>query len=484
MLEGTLRRVIQDTHTHSLGSFKLPADYSSIHDLKRSRELLINYKDPERKILKQKQGRIGIQTWFGVIFIHSTMVKAQDTVTQNGLNIRLGTAKRIRMHVEVAITPCLLRVGLFCSIVWNKIPENRSAFDLKLRVYNSVDEASPIIQACREANLEQVQKLLTSGEASPFDRLRGKQSLLDIILEEMVLVPMRQKPDFALRKLEKLYFLFKTITNQGLDPDQLWSYQDNKSCGSPLPFLALFCFYTPPAFLPVMLNTTRTIIEHSVQDPFSTADFTELLRFLQNATKRTPLPVSQLILHQDHWQPEWEIKEKLTPFLKGQKPEDLGPSDAGCFRTWLRHGADRREVLMASREGICSLSNAVSFGGLPDEIADRLNYSHLVVCLEYGIDLQDERDGPSILTLLREAGKLYLIRTALWYHSRTDNDITDLFEADLLSSLVFQLAHLERHIFEGKNLPAELRFEPTLPWSWNSYLETWCSRDPIRRLPA
>lgn len=153
------------------------------------------------------------------------------------------------MHVEVAITPCLLRIGLFCSIIWNKIPENRSWFDMKLRVYNSVDESSPIIQACRDANLEQVQKLFTAGKASSFDRLRGKQSLLDIILEEMALIPMRQDPGFALKKLEKLYLLFKMMISHGLDPGQLWSHQDNKFCGSPLPFLALIPFYIPREFL-------------------------------------------------------------------------------------------------------------------------------------------------------------------------------------------------------------------------------------------
>jgi hypothetical protein len=69
--------------------------------------------------------------------------------------------------------------------------ENRSAFDMKLQVYNNVDEASPIIQARRYANLEQVQKFLTSKKGSPFDRIRGNQSLLDIILAEMVVIPLR-----------------------------------------------------------------------------------------------------------------------------------------------------------------------------------------------------------------------------------------------------------------------------------------------------
>jgi hypothetical protein len=137
MLEGTFRKVIQDFLDHVLlqmdgaASSKLPPDYTSIQESTGSRELLSGGKNSDRRVLKQKQGRVAIQTWFGVVTIHSTLVKAQDTVNQHGLNIRLGTAKAVRMHVEVAITPCLLRIGLFCSIIWNKIPENRSGFDMK-----------------------------------------------------------------------------------------------------------------------------------------------------------------------------------------------------------------------------------------------------------------------------------------------------------------------------------------------------------------
>jgi hypothetical protein len=273
------------------------------------------------------------------------------------------------------------------------------------------------------------------------------------------------------------------IVSQGLDPGQLWSHQDNKFWGLPLPFLVQFCFYIPPNFLPVMLDITRTIIEHSVQDPFSTADFTELLRFLQSAKTRTPLPVSQLVMNQEHWQPEWEIKEELRPFHQGQQPEELGPYDAGCFRTWLKHGPDRREVLMAAQEGFYSLSNAVYFGGMRDEIADRLRYQHLVGCMEFGIDFQDERDGPSLLTLFRGAGKLYHVRAALWFFNWNDDDITELFEADLLASLVFQLAHLERCEFDGRHLPVELQFKSLLPSNWNSYLETRSSWSSDPKLP-
>ncbi|KAN0121801.1 hypothetical protein V8E51_000127 [Hyaloscypha variabilis] len=483
MLEGTLRRVMQDfhdrvlIHTDGASLWEPPPAYTNIHDSKRSQELLSGCKASERRVLKkkQKQGRIVIQTWFGIVFIHSTLVKAQDTVNQHGLKIRLGTAKTVRVHVEVAITPCLLRLGLFCSIIWNKMPENRSGFDVKLRVYNTVDESSAIIQACREANLEEVQKLFATAKASPFDRLQGKQSLLDIILEEMVLVPMRRNPEFAWRKLENLYLIFRSIICHGLDPGQLGNYQSSKFCGSPLPFLTQFYLYAPPKFLPVLLNITRTIIEHSIQDPFATADFTEQLRFLQWAKTRTPRPVFQFLVNQEHWQPEWEIKEKLTPFLQGQKPEDLRPYDVGCFRTWLRVGADRREVLMAVCESSKVLSDAVLLDGLPDEVADQLRYQHLVACLDYGLDFQDDHDGPSLLTIFREAGKLYQIRAALWYFHWNNDDIDELFEADLLTSLTFQLAHLERRDLNGRKLPVELQFKSVLLSDWNSYLESGSS---------
>ena len=125
MLEGTLRSIIQDFHDRLLphadvvGLCELPPVYTSIQDSASSQDPLCECKTSGRRFLKQKQKQssIALQTWFGVVFIHSTLVKAQDTVNQHGLKIRLGTAKTVRMHVEVAITPCLLRIGLFCSII-------------------------------------------------------------------------------------------------------------------------------------------------------------------------------------------------------------------------------------------------------------------------------------------------------------------------------------------------------------------------------
>jgi len=120
-------------------------------------------------------------------------------------------------------------------------------------------------------------------------------------------------------------------------------------------------------------------------------------------------------------------------------------------------------------------SDAVLLDGLPDEVADQLRYQHLVACLDYGLDFQDDHDGPSLLTIFREAGKLYQIRAALWYFHWNNDDIDELFEAGLLTSLAFQLAHLERRDVNGRKLPVELQFKSVLPSDWNSYLESGSS---------
>ncbi len=60
-------------------------------------------------------------------------------------------------------------------------------------------------------------------------------------------------------------------------------------------------------------------------------------------------------MHQEHWQPEWEIKDKLRPFRQGQKPKELSPYNGEIFRTWLREGANRREAFMALRVGFYTL---------------------------------------------------------------------------------------------------------------------------------
>jgi hypothetical protein len=125
----------------------------------------------------------------------------QETANTHCLKIHVSTRKTTQTSLHVVITPCKLRIGLFCEIIWRKISDSRPEFDMNLRVYNNVDKTAPLIQACKAANIQEVQRLFSEGKASPFDRLRGKQSLLDVILERMVPLPMRQDPEIALENM-------------------------------------------------------------------------------------------------------------------------------------------------------------------------------------------------------------------------------------------------------------------------------------------
>lgn len=299
-------------------------------------------------------------------------------------------------------------------------------------------------------------------------------SLLDVILKQMVLLPMRQHPKMALERLKDLYAPFKMIVGHGLDPGQLWNHR-NESCASPLLFLGMLPFFAPPQFLPIFLDIIRTIIEHSVQYPFSTADFTVMLRFLQKASANKQYPTSSLILHQEYWPAELEIKETLRPFQRNQKPEKVGPRDGQCFRTCLEHGVDHREAIVALRETATLIDAMVRFAGLPEDIVDQLSYRHVVICLEFGIDLQDDRAGASLLTTCREGRRSHATRTALRYMEWKEEDIDDVFEADLVASLVFQLAHLGRGNVRGTVLPITLGFEPIAKQEWDEYLESLAS---------
>lgn len=425
--------------------------------------------DSSCRVLKQKRRKVAVQTWFGTVFIHSTTSTTQETINTNCLKVRVNSPRTILTHLHVVITPCMLRIGLFCAIIWRRNGDDGPGFNMNLRVYNKVDKTAPIIQACKSADIQEVKRLFSKGQASPFDRLEGKQSLLDIILERMVLLPMRQDPKIALKKLKDLFDLFKMMVGHGLDPGQLWSHRDKSSPG-PLPFLAMFPFFSSPEFVPTIHNTARIIIENSIQDPFSTADFTELLRFLQSASAWEPLPVTQLVLHQEHWQPEWEIKETVAPYQSDKKPMQLGPRDAQCLRTWLEHAVDQREAVMALRYSSHLLANVIRYGGLREDIGEQFYYHHICVALKFGIDFQDDSDGPSLLATLRECGKLYQLRTALRNLLWEEDDINDLFETELLASLAFQIAHLEHREVHGRALPTAMRFELISAPEWNHYL--------------
>ena len=470
-VEATLEQVLQ--HILDQTPSAEPPQYDNLSD--NSSELvspspLAALAIPQMKTahtneMTQLRRKFAFKPSFGAVFVYYQKVNTQLIAVHRGLRVRIGKrATRITVHVIGSLH--VLSLGLHCSIVWGRSQYVRPNIDIKLRVYNNVAQSAPIIAACESGDRDEVQSLFSQGKASPFDRFEGKMSLLDVVFGRIITLPMRKDPINALRRFKDLYAVFMLLIYQGVDPGQLWNHIDS----SPLPFLGGLAFYTTPEFWPLILDLTRTIIEHSIQDPFATADFTEMLRLLQGASNRTPLPVTALILSQDCWAPEWEIKEPLTPFCYDGTSRAIGASDAHCIRTWLSQGIDHGEAILSLIAAAQGIANAVTYEGLPVAYADQIYYHHIFACLEFGIDIQDDSSGPSIMAIIRQRGILVQLRTALRYFKWEEEDIEAMIEGDLVASLAYQLAYLERAEVKGSPMPTTLAFKEVPRQHWNTFL--------------
>jgi hypothetical protein len=89
----------------------------------------------------------------------------------------------------VSFTPFFVGFGIYYSIVRQSMGPTQSEIYIKLPLYNVVQKTSSVIQACEEGNIGKMQTLFALGQASPFDRLNGEMSLLDVVLLKITALP-------------------------------------------------------------------------------------------------------------------------------------------------------------------------------------------------------------------------------------------------------------------------------------------------------
>lgn len=63
-----------------------------------------------------------------------------------------------------------------------------------------------------------MQKLFVTGQASPFDQLDDEISLLDLVISNIIVLPMRQDPSKSLVTARNFCRMFKFLIEQNLDP--------------------------------------------------------------------------------------------------------------------------------------------------------------------------------------------------------------------------------------------------------------------------
>jgi hypothetical protein len=353
------------------------------------------------------------------------------------------------INVVVSFTPCFIGFGIFCSIMTQTMGSAQPEIDMKLRLYNVVQRTSPIIQACEEGDIDKMQTLFAKGQASPFDRLDGEMSLLDLILLKITVLPMRQEPSKALQIMKNLCRMFKFLIEQNLDPGQLWAY--STSGISPLPFLTVFGYLIPPEFTLLLLDLVRAIIQHSIQDPYYQADFTGILSFRKSVLPgEPPAPVTVAALNPEHWDVDLGSR---TECCRTTKEHDYAPGITHdviglSIKTWFGSSLDPKEAIATLTSNYFKIQGIIHTKDAA-EAYDQFLYKHFIICIEAGIDPLLESGGHSLVSCIRQCDQLYVLRSALEHLKWSGDQICDLFEADLYASLAYQLAHL--HIKDPKS---------------------------------
>lgn len=462
MVQSSLRDVLMDFYENSKEqvtneNFARHWDYNAHaeHQISNS-----EYGVSERSIVSRQSRRATVHTWFGVVTLRSTTTNFEETTTSRDLKPSSNTTNFSRTNLVVSFTPSFIRYGIYCSIARQTMGSAQPGADMKLRIYNVVQKSSSIVQACDEGDMAKMQMLFATGQASPFDRLDGEMSLLDLILLKVTVLRMRQEPSKALQMMENLCQMFEFLIEQGLDPGQLWAYA--KSGIAPLPFLSVFSTFIPSQFSPLLLRLVRAIIRHSTQDPYYQADFTGIFSYWKSVFPNMPLgPVVDMVMNQEHW--HIDMRHNSAPLV----PLDiLGLS----IKPWFGYSLDPKEAIAALTSYFLKIQRIICTKAA-GRAYDKFLCKYLIMCIEAGLDPLLPGDHHSLVSCLRYGNRLHVLRFALERLKWSEDEICDLFEADLCASLAYQLAHLHTDDPRSRGCHNSLQYRYVPPEDWEAYVK-------------
>jgi hypothetical protein len=155
-----------------------------------------------------------------------------------------------------------------------------------------------IVKACTAGDLFTVRNLFASGRASPFDRIWGDRSLLDLILMQVISTASSTLPPInSHQRLQGLVATYAELVNCGLDPGTPRTNNDMYGL-SPLSALANLRVTSTEHFS-YIISLARIILAGSIHDPLLGAYVEEIVWREQVAKFKTPL--YQLLKTQEEW---------------------------------------------------------------------------------------------------------------------------------------------------------------------------------------
>jgi hypothetical protein len=287
-------------------------------------------------------------------------------------------------------------------------------------------------------------------------------SLLGVVFLKMAALAMRQNPAKSLETMKSLCQMFKFLIKHNLDPGQFWTY--SKSDTSPLAFLIALSYFALSEFVPLIVDIARTIIQNSTQDPYGQADFSDIIIFRKSVLAK-PSPIVELVLNPEHSDIDLYLTDELSPSVVLNRT-------GSTFKAWLGHSLDLKETIAALTSTYFKIRKILRTSTLKGaaKAYEMTIYKHCTIFLEAGLDPLLESGGGSLVSCLRDGDQLYVLRSALKHLKWSDDQISDLFEADLFASFTYQLAHV--HIKDRKSLNGSctLRYRYVQSEDWDIYV--------------
>jgi hypothetical protein len=400
------------------------------------RQKLASHCQSARRVISQHTlTRTYIRT-IGIIAVHSittTFCERDHPETDHSI-----TSTVTQTNVELNPNPELLRVGVYCSIVQQGFAAFDSPPEPKLRVFNVVDTDAMIVKACTAGDLFTVRSLFASGRASPFDRIWGDRSLLDLILMQVISTASSQLPPASShQRLHGLVATYSELVRCGLDPGIPRTNIDIYGM-SPLSALATLRVVSPEHSC-YIINLARVILANSIHDPLLGADVEQLVWKEQVAMLKTPL--YELLRTQEEWPISWPSVDQVVSYscsrLSTSFDRDVEYDPFGGRRysleilKWIEFGelcyikdpSTFRQLLQVCknvRQSLAILDRIVFLyedqhrpGGqkLDKESIDRLGgmlRESLISCLENGLDISNPP--PRFLHILKDVRQMDVIQ--------------------------------------------------------------------------
>jgi len=447
-----------------------------------------------RKVIQQTTSTRRYLRAIGIITVQSittTFLNAHKTELSDRPAPLLSTVTRTQL--ELSPNPDLLRLGVYLSFIQQGFAEFQAYPEHNLRVFNIINSDAPIVAACCSGDLPGIRELFASRKASPFDRVWGDRSLLDLVLNKFFMsarVPNISTEHEAF--LNRLISVFSELVQYGLDPGQQRKNDDLfGSC--PLVALASLQNYAKKDTTQVS-DFARIVLSRSTQDPLASYSFSPAtVNSFDRLAFRVELagvdiPLYTLLQTQDEWPIQWtpvvQLRSKYCCKVQEDLPNifaltssfhaplyDILCYDPDPFTTYrvLNSCRSLRDKLVIF-SSLCQLMrkcdcSSIEYQSDISSFREKLEWKFtlcLQSCQSSGLDFQNPPYAfHNELRHFRIADSLHIINRALSNFGLARELVDDLLEAELYASLVLQLAKITQRgtaLRRNSPLPVPLRY--------------------------